>query len=82
MFFAIPVFLAFFIKSLYETRIDATLTVIVSILNSWRLSNKTDERKQTYIEFLNALVDRIYRGGLFLENDDFFAFVKNFQQKN
>ena len=40
-------FLSFSIKSLYETRNDATSKVIVTILNSWRLSNNADEREQT-----------------------------------
>ena len=69
-------FLPFSIKSLYETRNDATSKVIVSILNSWRLSNDADKREQTYLEFSNAWVDRIDRGGLFLVNDDFYVFVK------
>ena len=56
-------FLSFSIKSLYETRNDATSKVIVTILNSWRLSNNADEREQTYHEFSNAWVHRIDHGG-------------------
>ena len=72
-------FLSFSIKSLYETRNDATSKVIVTILNSWRLSNNADEREQAYLEFSNAWVDRIDRGGLFLVNDDFYVFVKRIE---
>ena len=59
-------FLPFSIKSLYKTRNDATSKVIVTILNSWRLSNNADEREQTYFEFSDTWVDRIDSGRLFL----------------
>ena len=67
--------LSFSIKSLYETRNDATSKVIVTILNSWRLLKNADEREQTYLEFSNAWVDRIDHGRLFSVNDDFYASV-------
>ena len=61
---------------MYKTRNDATSKVIVTILNSWRLSNNADEREQTYFEFSGTWVDRIDRGRLFLVNDDFYVIVK------
>ena len=72
-------FLPFSIKCLYETRNDATSKVIVSILNSWRLSNNADEREETYLEFSNAWVDSVDRGGLFLVNDCLYVFVKRIE---
>ena len=72
-------FLPFSIKCLYETRNDATSKVIVSILNSWRLSNNADEREETYLEFSNAWVDSVDRGGLFLVNNCFYVFVKRIE---